>query len=176
MASIARYRHPGPRPPSDTKVSTIPSSNDFSFSLIASVGLFDQIRTCVIVMSSRQEIWRSRRITVERQGGSLMHRNTTSAGCNHRRRRVFGPATVLVAAVRTEAPVGAQTVEQELGLPISNGATGIQSHEMVLEVNDRIAVFPGINFQPDFHHAFRSNAQANIRDAVVLGCRAQVNF
>jgi porin len=67
-------------------------------------------------------------------------------------------------------------IEQSLGLPFSNNATGVQSHEMLLEVNYDIHVFRGVHLQPDFQYVFRPNAQANIKDAAVLGFRARIEF
>ena len=69
-----------------------------------------------------------------------------------------------------------QAVEQDFSLPFSNGATGIQSNEMILEANYQLAVVPGINFIPDFQYVIRPNAQSNIPNAAVLGFRAYVNF
>ena len=69
-----------------------------------------------------------------------------------------------------------QGIEQTLGLPYSNGATGIQTEETVLEANYDIHVLRGVHFQPDFQYVIQPNAQANIHDAVVLGFRAQVTF
>jgi len=69
-----------------------------------------------------------------------------------------------------------QAEEQELGLPFSNNATGVQTHEMVLEVNYNIHVWQGLIFQPDFQYVIRPNAQANIHDAAVFGFRAHVWF
>jgi porin len=70
----------------------------------------------------------------------------------------------------------AQAVEQSLGLPLSNAATGIQSHEMILEANYQFHVVDGFNFQPDFQYVVRPNAQTNIQDAPVFGFRAYVDF
>jgi porin len=67
-------------------------------------------------------------------------------------------------------------IEQSLGLPLSNRATGVQSHEMIFEMNYDIHVYRGVHFQPDFQYVFRPNAQANIHDAAVLGFRARVEF
>jgi porin len=69
-----------------------------------------------------------------------------------------------------------QGVEQALGLPYSNGATGIQSHEEVLEANYNIHVFSSISLQPDLQYVIRPNAQSNIPNAAVLGFRAHVGF
>jgi porin len=69
-----------------------------------------------------------------------------------------------------------QEVEETLGLPFSNGATGVQKHEMVYEANYAIHVLPGITFQPDVQYVVRPNAQSNIPNAVVLGFRAHLCF
>ncbi len=69
-----------------------------------------------------------------------------------------------------------QVIEQSLALPYSNGATGIQTQETVLEVNYDIHVMPGVHFQPDLQYVIHPNAQTNIHDAGVLGFRARVSF
>jgi porin len=69
-----------------------------------------------------------------------------------------------------------QAEEQELGLPFSNNATGVQTREMILEVNYNIHVWQGLAFQPDFQYVVRPNAQANIHNAAVFGFRAHVWF
>jgi len=69
-----------------------------------------------------------------------------------------------------------QGIEQGLGLPYSNGATGIQTHEMVYEANYAIHVMRGITFQPDVQYVVRPNAQSSIGNAVVLGFRAHLSF
>ena len=69
-----------------------------------------------------------------------------------------------------------EATEESLGLPLSNNATGVQSHEAILEINYDIHVYRGVHFQPDFQYVFRPNAQANIHDAAVLGFRARVEF
>lgn len=47
---------------------------------------------------------------------------------------------------------------------------------MILEVNYNIRVFRGVRLQPDFRYVFRPNAQVSIREAVVCGFRASVEF
>ncbi len=69
-----------------------------------------------------------------------------------------------------------QAEESDLGLPISNAATGVQTHEMILEANYNIHVYRGLDFRPDFQYVVRPNAQANLRNAVVLGFKANVEF
>ena len=71
---------------------------------------------------------------------------------------------------------GVESIQQSLGLPLSNGATGVQSHEMILEINYDFHVFRGIKLQPDFQYVVRPNAQAKIHDAAVFGFRASVEF
>jgi porin len=72
--------------------------------------------------------------------------------------------------------INVQNIQQSLGLPLSGNATGVQSHEMILEVNYNIHVFRGLTFQPDFQYVIRPNAQSNIKDAAVLGFRAHIEF
>jgi porin len=69
-----------------------------------------------------------------------------------------------------------QEVEAALGLPIANGATGVQRREMILEMNYDVQVFQGVNIEPDFQYVFRPNAQANIGNATVFGVKAHVEF
>ena len=69
-----------------------------------------------------------------------------------------------------------QVAEQELGLTISNNATGPQTHEIILEANYDIHVTKGVNVQPEFQYLLHPNAQASSHDAAVLGFKAHVEF
>jgi porin len=69
-----------------------------------------------------------------------------------------------------------QGAEQALDLPYSNSATGIQTHEEILEANYNFHLYRSISVQPDLQYVIRPNAQANIANAVVLGFRAHVGF
>jgi porin len=74
-------------------------------------------------------------------------------------------------------PLGkVQAEEQLLGLPLSNGATGIQTYEMFLEANYNIHVWRGVDFRPEFQYVIQPNAQSNIRNAFVVGFKAHVQF
>jgi porin len=74
-------------------------------------------------------------------------------------------------------PLGAvQAQEAELGIPFSNGATGVQTHEMFVEANYNIHVYRGVDFRPEFQYVIRPNGQSNIRDAAVLGFKFHVEF
>jgi porin len=97
--------------------------------------------------------------------------------------RAFWPArpqdtiALLYSYFAMSGPLGkVQAQEQAFGLPFSNAASGVQTNEMFLEANYNIHVFRGVNFQPDFQYVIRPNAQASIRNAVVLGFRANVQF
>lgn len=69
-----------------------------------------------------------------------------------------------------------QSREAALGLSISNGATGPQSYETILELNYDVHVAQGFSLRPELQYVRHPNAQANIRDAVVLGFKAHVEF
>jgi porin len=69
-----------------------------------------------------------------------------------------------------------QAEQEELGLPISNASTGVQTHEILLEADYNIYVVRGVDFRPDFQYVIRPNAQSNIRDAAVLGFKINVEF
>ena len=69
-----------------------------------------------------------------------------------------------------------EAIQQSLGLPLSGGATGVQSHEMLLELDYHLKLFQGVNFMPDFQYVIRPNGQTNIEDATVFGFRAYVEF
>jgi porin len=86
-------------------------------------------------------------------------------------------AGVLFTYVSVSGRLGnVQVTERALSMPFSNGATGIQSHEMIFETNYTLALFRGITFEPDFQYVFQPNAQSNIQDAAVFGFRAHVEF
>jgi porin len=69
-----------------------------------------------------------------------------------------------------------QAEEAALGLPFSNAATGVQTHEMILEVNYNIHVYRGLDFRPEFQYVFRPNAQSNIPNAAVFGFKVSAQF
>jgi porin len=69
-----------------------------------------------------------------------------------------------------------QAQQLELGIPVSNSATGIQTNEMIFEANYNIHVYRGVDFRPEFQYVIRPNAQTNIRNAAVFGFKASVEF
>ncbi len=69
-----------------------------------------------------------------------------------------------------------QADQEALGIPFSDGVTGIQTNEMIFEADYNIHVYRGVDFRPDFQYIIRPNAQSNIRNAAVLGFKANVEF
>jgi porin len=69
-----------------------------------------------------------------------------------------------------------QAEQVELGIPVSNSATGIQTNEMIVEVNYNIHVYRGVDFRPEFQYIVRPNAQSTIRNAAAFGFKASVEF
>ncbi len=69
-----------------------------------------------------------------------------------------------------------QELDQEFGLPMENGATGKQTNEQVLELNYDIHAARGVNIMPDFQYIIRPNAQSNLKNAVVLGLKTNIDF
>ena len=70
----------------------------------------------------------------------------------------------------------AQQFDAFLGLPFVNGATGVQTSEVILELSYQIHVTEGVTFMPDFQYVVRPNGQANIPNAVVLGFKSHIEF
>ena len=74
-------------------------------------------------------------------------------------------------------PLGTvQADEAALGIPFSNRATGVQTHEMFVEANYNIHVYRGVDFRPESQYIIRPNGQSNIRDAAVFGFEIHVEF
>ncbi len=69
-----------------------------------------------------------------------------------------------------------QEFDQIVGRPLSNGATGRQSHQQIIELNYDIHVTQGVNFEPVFQYYFRPNGQANIKDAAIFGFKSHITF
>jgi porin len=92
-------------------------------------------------------------------------------------RRPRDAFAVMVTYVEISHRLGqVETMEQILALPISNSATGPQSHETVLEANYKARIVRGLSIQPDFQYVIRPNGQASLHDAAVIGARVSVEF
>ncbi len=84
---------------------------------------------------------------------------------------------LLVNYQSVSGPLGKeQALDAAFGLPYANGATGVQSHQEIIELNYDIHVYRGVNFEPVFQYYFRPNAQKNIKDAAIFGFKSVVNF
>ena len=69
-----------------------------------------------------------------------------------------------------------QALDIQYGLPIANGATGVQTHQELIELNYDIHVYRGVNFEPVFQYYWRVNGQSNIPDAAFLGFKSHISF
>lgn len=84
---------------------------------------------------------------------------------------------VLFSYVDTSRQLASQqALDIQLGLPIANGATGVQHHSEIIEANYDIHVYRGVNFEPDFQYVFRPNGVSNIKSAAVLGFKSHIAF
>ncbi len=69
-----------------------------------------------------------------------------------------------------------QALELANGLPLSNGASGIQANSDVFEVHYGIHVYRGVDFQPTFQYYIHPNGEKAIADAAFFGFKSHVNF
>ena len=69
-----------------------------------------------------------------------------------------------------------QGIQAALGDPLANGATGAQSHEIVLEANYGAHVAEGVTITPDLQYVIRPGAARRYPDAVVLAVKTHVQF
>lgn len=70
----------------------------------------------------------------------------------------------------------AQALQSALGLPLSNGAPGVQSTEMLLEANYDIAAWRGVGIMPDLQWVIHPDGLAHRHNALVLGLQVSVIF
>jgi len=69
-----------------------------------------------------------------------------------------------------------QDLQQSLGLPLANGATGVQSYAMVVEAVYQMHMARGLFVTPSYQYFIRPNGQANLRNASVLGFKAHLEI
>jgi porin len=69
-----------------------------------------------------------------------------------------------------------QTLEAELGLPLTNNAPGVQANEMLIEANYAIAAYRGINVMPDLQFIIHPSAAHTYPDALVVGLQIRAHF
>lgn len=69
-----------------------------------------------------------------------------------------------------------ETLETQLGEPLSGGALGTQSDAMVLEANYAVPVWTGVQVQPEIEYFVRPGATTHTPSALVLGLKTHVAF
>jgi porin len=69
-----------------------------------------------------------------------------------------------------------EELQQTLGLPFTDGEYGVQSDALVLEANYNIAVYRGIQVQPEIEYFVRPGGQHAVSNSLVLGLKTHVLF
>ena len=69
-----------------------------------------------------------------------------------------------------------QQLQAELGLPLSNGAPGVENSEIILEANYHIRLYPGLYLMPDLQYIIRPSAASRYPNAWVAGFRISAIF
>jgi porin len=69
-----------------------------------------------------------------------------------------------------------QQLRFNLGLPLSNGAPGAESYEIILEANYHIKIYRGLYFMPDLQYIIRPSAAGTYPNAWVAGFRVSAVF
>ena len=62
-----------------------------------------------------------------------------------------------------------QQLQAELSLPLRNGAPGVETHEIILEANYHIKLYPGFYFMPDLQYIIRPSGARTYPNAWVAG-------
>ena len=69
-----------------------------------------------------------------------------------------------------------QQLQARLGLPLSNGAPGVETNEIILEANYHIKLYPSLYLMPDLQYIIRPSAASTYPNAWVAGFRASAVF
>ncbi len=69
-----------------------------------------------------------------------------------------------------------QQLQAELGMPLSNGAPGVETSEIILEANYHIKLYPGLYVMPDLQYIIRPSAASKYPNAWVAGFRISAVF
>ena len=69
-----------------------------------------------------------------------------------------------------------QQLQARLGLPLSYGAPGIETNEIILEANYHIKLYPGLYLMPDLQYIIRPSAARTYPNAWVAGFRISAMF
>jgi porin len=69
-----------------------------------------------------------------------------------------------------------QRLQAEFGLPLSNGAPGVETHEIILEANYHIKLYSSLYLMPDLQYIIRPSAASTYPNAWVAGFRISAIF
>lgn len=69
-----------------------------------------------------------------------------------------------------------EALQERLDLPFTDGEYGVQSDASVLEANYDIAVYRGVDIQPEIEYFIRPGGQRVVPNALVLGLKTHVLF
>ena len=69
-----------------------------------------------------------------------------------------------------------QQLQARLGLPLSYGAPGAETNEIILEANYHINLYPGLYVMPDLQYVIRPSAASTYPNAWVAGFRISAVF
>jgi porin len=69
-----------------------------------------------------------------------------------------------------------QQLQAQLGLPLSNGAPGVETNEIILEANYHIKLYCGLYLMPDLQYIIRPSAASTYPNAWVAGFRTSATF
>lgn len=70
----------------------------------------------------------------------------------------------------------AEQLQSALGLPLTNGAPGVQRTEMLVEADYNIAAYPGVGIMPDIQWVIHPDGSTYYPNALVLGLQMKVVF
>ena len=69
-----------------------------------------------------------------------------------------------------------QQLQTSLGLPLSNGAPGVETSEWVLEANYDIKLYRGLHVMPDLQYIIRPSGAETYPNALVAGFQIKADF
>jgi porin len=69
-----------------------------------------------------------------------------------------------------------QELQADLGMPLRNGAPGVETNEIILEANYHMKLYPGVYLMPDLQYIIRPSAASTYPNAWVAGFRISATF
>jgi porin len=83
---------------------------------------------------------------------------------------------VLASAKISDPLVKTEILQATEGLPLADGAVGVQSRETIAEVRYEIALSKGLSLTPDFQYIIRPGAARTYPNATVVGVQVKADF